>query len=190
MKFALEKHAMVSYSNDTICGNIKTNPCNSTVCNNLQGLTIISACAQQIQRTQVESRGDRSSPSHLPERRVLQSTQDVLGPLCVARCLTQQEDGERRSLGPLGDIDQLLETRHTQRDVLGRHTGVVESVERHLRGRLSQRLSGQSADHLTRVNLWKGEQRRFQRRKTAQRTAADLLKFCLLLDSKFYSDTF
>lgn len=100
-----------------------------------------------------------SSPSHLPQRGVLQSTQDVLGPLGVARRLTQQEDGERRSLGPLGDVDQLLQTRHTQRDVLGRHAGVVESVECHLRGGLSQRLSGQSAHHLSRVNLRVGEER-------------------------------
>lgn len=96
--------------------------------------------------------------SHLSQGGVLKSAQDVFGSLGVPRCLTQQEDCERGSLGPLGDVDQLLQTRHAQCYVLGRHAGVVESVECHLRGRLSQRLSGQGAHHFTRVNLWTQEE--------------------------------
>lgn len=95
--------------------------------------------------------------SHLSQCGVLQSTQDVFGPLSITCCLTQQEDGQRGGFGPLGDVDQLLQTRHTQCYVLGRHTSVMESVEGHLGSWLSQRLSSQSTNHLTRVGLGTAE---------------------------------
>ena len=50
----------------------------------------------------------------------------------VPGCLSVQEDGERRSLRPLRDVDDLLESRHTECDVLGGHSSVVEGVEGHL----------------------------------------------------------
>lgn len=89
---------------------------------------------------------------------MFQSAQDVFGSLRVARRLTQQEHGERGGFGPLGDVDQLLQTRHAQRDVFGRHAGVVESVQCHLGGGLSQRLSSQSTHHFTRVGLEEEEE--------------------------------
>lgn len=104
-------------------------------------------------------------PAYLSQCGVLQPTENVLGPLSVARRLAQQENGQRGSFGPLGDVDQLLQTRHTQRYVLGGHTGVVESVECHLCGRLSQRLSSQGADHFTRMGLGNEENERLVKLK-------------------------
>jgi len=82
---------------------------------------------------------------------VLEDRLHLLGRLRVARKLLAQKHGERRRLWPLGDVDDLLEARHAERDVLGRHAGVVEGVERHLRGGLADRLRGQSAHHLARL---------------------------------------
>lgn len=88
---------------------------------------------------------------------MFQSAEDILGSLCVTCCLTQQEDGERGGFGPLGDVDQLLQTRHAQCYVFGRHTGIVESVQCHLGGWLSQGLSSQSTNHFTWMGLEKEE---------------------------------
>ena len=48
--------------------------------------------------------------------------------LCVSGSLTPQEDGEGGSLGPLGDVDDLLQSRYPESDVLGRYSGIVEGV--------------------------------------------------------------
>lgn len=86
---------------------------------------------------------------------VLQPTEDIFGPLCVTCRLTQKENSQWRRLWPLRNVDQLLQTGHTECYVLGRHAGVVESVQGHLSGWLSQRLSSQSTHHLTGVSLEK-----------------------------------
>jgi hypothetical protein len=48
--------------------------------------------------------------------------------------------GERRRLDVRRHVDDLLQTWHTKRDVVRRHTSTMEGVERHLRGQLSDRL--------------------------------------------------
>ena len=69
--------------------------------------------------------------------------------LCILGSLSQQEDGEGRSLGSLGHVDDLLESRHPQGHVLGGHSSVVECVEGHQCGRLPQTLGSKSSHHLT-----------------------------------------
>lgn len=64
-----------------------------------------------------------------------------------------QEDCQAGRSGIFGDVDDFLETRHTECYVLRRHTGVVERVESHLRGRLAQTLRRQRADHLAGLYL-------------------------------------
>ena len=39
--------------------------------------------------------------------------------LCIPGCLPSQEDGEGGSLGSLGDVDDLLQSRDSERHVLG-----------------------------------------------------------------------
>ncbi len=63
-----------------------------------------------------------------------------LGLLSISCGLTNQEHRERWGFGLLGDVDDLLQSGHAKGDVLGGHTGIMESVERHLGGWLSQRL--------------------------------------------------
>lgn len=53
---------------------------------------------------------------------------------------------QRGSLDVLGQVDDLSQARHTQGDVLCRHTGKVEGVQSHLGGGLSYTLSCYSAD--------------------------------------------
>ena len=78
----------------------------------------------------------------MTRRRNRQESASHLALLSVPCCLPPEEDGQRRSLGSLGDVDDLLQSRHTERHVLGGHAGVVERVECHLSGRLTQRLRG------------------------------------------------
>ena len=73
--------------------------------------------------------------------------------LSILGCLTNQENSQRGCLGFLGDVDDLLEPGYSQGYVLGWHTSVMESVQCHLSGRLSQRLSSQGTHHLTRCHL-------------------------------------
>ena len=79
-----------------------------------------------------------------------------LAKLRVPGRLSPQEDSEGGGLGPLGDIDNLLQTGDAKGDVLGRHTGIVESVERHLGSRFSQRLRRKGTHHLPWLGLWGG----------------------------------
>ena len=76
-----------------------------------------------------------------------------LAVLRVPGGLSPQEDGEGGGLGPLGDVNDLLQAGDPEGHVLGRHTGVVEGVEGHLGGRFSQRLGGQGPHHLPRLGL-------------------------------------
>ena len=80
---------------------------------------------------------------------MLQSAEHVLGLLRVPGGRSSEEDGERGRLRVLGNVDDLLETGHTQGHVLGGHAGKVERIERHLRGGLTQALGSQGAHHLT-----------------------------------------
>ena len=63
---------------------------------------------------------------------MLQSAEHVLGLLRVPGGRSSEEDGERGRLRVLGNVDDLLETGHTQGYVLGGHTSEMESVEGHL----------------------------------------------------------
>ncbi len=72
---------------------------------------------------------------------------------CILSSFTQEEDSQRRCFRLLRHVDNFFETRHTKRHVLGRYTGVVKRVQRHLRRRFSQRLGGQRTHHLSRMNL-------------------------------------
>ena len=59
------------------------------------------------------------------------------------------EDGGVGSLDVFGGVEQLLQTRHTQRDVLVGHTGQMEGVEGHLRGGFADGLRCHRSDGLT-----------------------------------------
>ena len=76
-----------------------------------------------------------------------------LAVLGVPGGLSPQEDGEGGGLGPLGDVNDLLQPGDPEGHVLGGHAGVVEGVEGHLGGRFSQRLGGQGPHHLPRLGL-------------------------------------
>ena len=89
----------------------------------------------------------------LAEGGVLELTQHVLALLGVLGRWALEEDDERGRLGLLAHVDDLLETRHAERHVLGRHAGVMERVECHLSGGLAERLGGERADHLARLHL-------------------------------------
>lgn len=65
--------------------------------------------------------------------------------------LGKQEDLQRGSLDVLSNIDDLLDTRDSECDVLGRDTGIMEGVKGHLSGGLTYGLSGNGSNHLTRV---------------------------------------
>lgn len=81
------------------------------------------------------------------------ATEDILGLLRVPGCRAQEENGEGGRLGPLGDVDDFLETRHTQGHVLGGDTGEVEGVEGHLGGWFTEALGCKGANHLTWTDL-------------------------------------
>lgn len=69
-------------------------------------------------------------------RRLLRVVADELG----------RDDGGRDGLG---GVDDLLDTRHTERDVHRGDTGEMESLEGHLRTGLTDRLGTDSADSRT-----------------------------------------
>ena len=74
--------------------------------------------------------------------------------LGIPGSLPTQEDGERRRLRPLRHIDDLFETGDTESDVLRGHSSVVERVEGHLCGWLTERLCRQCTHVLARLNLY------------------------------------
>ena len=60
-----------------------------------------------------------------------------------------QEDFKRGCLDGLGNIDDLLQTRNTERDIHRSNTCTMESIERHLRCGLSHGLSSNATHHFT-----------------------------------------
>ena len=52
----------------------------------------------------------------------------------------------------LGHVDNFLQSRHSQSDVLRGHSSVVEGVQRHLSCGFSDTLGGQDSCHLSRIN--------------------------------------
>ena len=58
--------------------------------------------------------------------------------LSISGSLSAEEDGERGSLRSLGHVDNLLQSRYSESHVLGGHSGIVEGVEGHLSGGLTQ----------------------------------------------------
>ena len=67
--------------------------------------------------------------------------------------LLLQKDCHSRSLGRLGNAHDLLQTGHSERHILGGHSSVVESIQGHLGGGLSNGLRSEDAGSLTRVDL-------------------------------------
>mmetsp|Transcript_73527 Transcript_73527/g.209259 ORF Transcript_73527/g.209259 Transcript_73527/m.209259 type:complete len:277 (+) Transcript_73527:1336-2166(+) len=63
----------------------------------------------------------------------------------------REVDDKRRRPDLLGHVQNLVEPRHSESHVFGRHTGEVEGVEGHLGGRLSNRLRSLYAAHLARI---------------------------------------
>jgi hypothetical protein len=84
---------------------------------------------------------------------MLKLAQHVLALLGVHRGRACQVHDQRGRLRVLGHVDDLLETGHTQSDVLGGHTGVVKGVEGHLGGGLTDRLGRQRPDHFACLGL-------------------------------------
>merc|ERR1712123_560128 len=85
--------------------------------------------------------------SHRFHVAVLDATEYILALLGVLGRWAYQENSDRGRLWRFGDVNQLIETGHTECDVLGGHTSVVKRVQRHLRCGLTQRLCGKGADH-------------------------------------------
>lgn len=80
----------------------------------------------------------------------------VLNLVTDARCILKvelelgdEEDLERRGLDGLGHIDNLLQARHTERNIHRRDTSTMESVQGHLSGGLAHGLSTDATHHLT-----------------------------------------
>lgn len=78
---------------------------------------------------------------------------EYFGDFLTISCRVKQrlivEDGGIGSLDIFGGVKQLLKTGHTQCDVLIGYTSQMESVERHLGGRLTDRLCSHRTDSLT-----------------------------------------
>eukprot|EP00958_Prasinococcus_capsulatus_P026051 scaffold4543_cov350-Prasinococcus_capsulatus_cf.AAC.1 len=89
---------------------------------------------------------------HRAQGGVLELHLRVLGRLAVLRAVLAQGHGEGGRADLLGDVDDLLEARHAQGDVLGGDARVVECVEGHLRGGLADGLRRHAPDHLPRVD--------------------------------------
>lgn len=103
---------------------------------------------------------DLSGLCHPSQGGVLQLALDLLGLLPVLAGapgavlpLHMQVHLQGGRLDVFGNVDDLSEAGHAQRDVLGRHTGKVEGVEGHLGGGLPNGLSSHCADHLSWVRL-------------------------------------
>jgi hypothetical protein len=84
--------------------------------------------------------------------RVLDTRLRLLREVLILAGLRREVDGERGRLDVFRYVDDLCEARHSQRDVLGCHAGIVERVERHLRRWLAQRLCRNGANHLPRLS--------------------------------------
>ena len=82
---------------------------------------------------------------------VLDFVRDRLGLVCVLEKALLEKDGDTRRLDIFGNVDELLHARHTLSALLCTHTGKVESVEGHLRHRLTKRLRGNAAHGLARI---------------------------------------
>eukprot|EP00052_Salpingoeca_macrocollata_P029267 m.293933 g.293933 ORF g.293933 m.293933 type:complete len:699 (-) comp22962_c0_seq7:2402-4498(-) len=96
---------------------------------------------------------DGGGAGDVAQRAVLQPVEHGLGVVRGLGGRPGEVHHQRGGLGVLAHVDNLLQARHAQRDVLGGHAGKVEGVERHLGSRLAQRLRGQRAHHLTRLGL-------------------------------------
>lgn len=95
---------------------------------------------------------DLSLVHNLLQGGVLHLAHEALDVLRVSGVSGRQVDGHARGSDLLGNVDELVETRHTHGHVLGRHTSIVEGVEGHLGRGLTNRLCSQSTDALTRVD--------------------------------------
>lgn len=95
---------------------------------------------------------DRRAFENVAERRVLDLGAELVGDRLVALVGVLQVDLHAGSLDVLGYVDDLLQARHTKRHVLGRHTGLMEGVQGHLGGWLSQRLRRDRTNHLAWVH--------------------------------------
>lgn len=103
---------------------------------------------------------DLSGLCHPSQGGVLQLALDLLGLLPVLAGapgavlpLHMQVHLQGGRLDVFGDVDDLSEAGHAQRDVFGRHSGKVEGVEGHLGGGLADGLSRHCADHLSWIGL-------------------------------------
>ena len=74
---------------------------------------------------------DLDRGGHGPERDVAERRLDRLGRVLVPARLALEVDVRDRRLQVSRHVDDLLETRHAERDVLGRHTSKMKRVERH-----------------------------------------------------------
>lgn len=84
---------------------------------------------------------------------VFQTGLHLLGTLLVSRKLFVQINVHAGRSDLLGHVDDFFQARHSQRYVLGRHSSIVERVQGHLCGWFSNRLSGHSSDHFSRMHL-------------------------------------
>ena len=72
------------------------------------------------------------------------------GPEGAASAMAAAPHLKAGSFDVLGDVHDLSQSRHAQRDILGRYTSIVKSVEGHLSGGLSNGLRSNCANHFTR----------------------------------------
>jgi hypothetical protein len=82
---------------------------------------------------------------------VLYLSSELVSSFFILFELRQKINLHARSLNVLSHIDDFLETRHSKRHVLRRHTSEMESVQCHLCRRLAYRLSAYRSNHLPRV---------------------------------------
>jgi len=79
-------------------------------------------------------------------------TLDFFGLIRVLGSDGKEVDGELGGFDLLGNVDQLTETRDTERDVLGTDTSKMEGTKGHLSGRLTDGLSGNGSDRFARMD--------------------------------------
>lgn len=94
---------------------------------------------------------DRGGPHDMAQSSVLDFSAKLSGHLLVLLVLWQQIDLHAGSLDVFGHVNDLLESWDTERHVLRRHTSKMKGVQGHLGSRLTNGLSGNRSDHLTRV---------------------------------------
>ncbi|KAG9966570.1 RNA polymerase II largest subunit, partial [Aureobasidium melanogenum] len=80
---------------------------------------------------------------------VLNQTTKSLASFLIKAVFSRLVDSHGRCLDVGSNVQNFLQTGHTKRDVLGRDTSEMESVERHLCCGFSNRLCGQDANHFT-----------------------------------------